>query len=171
MFFKPNYNKELIKELKHLDDILLFLLENKKDGVGYTTLTEHIYNISILPEGKESFENIEDFFKNATFGETNTETALRVTDTVKHLIDTNYVLDEGRKLYITFNGILKIKDGFVDSYKTEINDKEFQKRMSLWMIILTALIFLMSFLTIIYYAVDLYLKFNATPTPPICNNP
>ncbi|MET3046594.1 hypothetical protein [Flavobacterium covae] len=171
MFFKPNYNEALLKELKHLDDVLLFLLENKNDGVDYTTLTEHIYNISLLPEGKKSFENIEDFCKNAVFNETNVEVAQRVTDTVRYLINNNYILDNGGKLYITFNGILKIKDGFVDSYKTEINDKEFQKRMSLWMIILTALIFLMSFLTIIYYAVDLYLKFNATPTPPICNNP
>lgn len=150
MFFKPNYKEALLKELKHLDDILLFLLENKNDGVDYTTLTEHIYNISLLPKGKTSFKDIIDFYENAVYDETNIEVAQRVTDTVRYLINNNYILDNGEKLYITFNGILKIKDGFVDSYKTEINDKEFQKRMTLWMTRLTALLVITSVLTIYF---------------------
>ena len=150
MFFKPDYNKALLKELKHLDDILIFLLENKKEGVDFNTLSQHIYNISPLPKGKTSFNDITDFYENAEFNETNEEVAVRVIDTVRHLINTNYVLNNGSKLYITFNGILKIKDGFVDSYKTEINDKEFQKRMSLWMTILTFILVITSIFAIYF---------------------
>lgn len=129
-------DKDIIKNLEHLDKILSYLIhECKSYTASFNALYFHFYSRNLDEDNKfnvmgyytsildNKSNSIEDFFSNFSVSDNTQAQGEKLVEACYYLMKQGYIrLDKQFNIKITFEGIIKYSEGFVTTHHKMLSD-------------------------------------------------
>lgn len=160
-------DKDLVKNLEYLDSILYYFIVSKTEYTAdLISLSNDIFRLK-LEKKLETFpepKTTDELFASVFSPDNNEALFYKVRASIHYLVDKGYIFtSDNYNLKITYKGILKYSEGFVNEYKKHSDDKTrllgvetFQNKISSRMLVTNILIAVSTAVAAIYYVLEIF---------------